>query len=161
MLSQTDRYWRQFLDTLPKSERPSSYYESFHFGSSQESARQIAPLVLQGIKTATGSLLWVYEAEGKPIPRAGDYSIVTNGEDDPVCIIQTWETRIILYDEVDGQFAYDGGEDDRSLESWQRMYWDFIVAECARIGREPSEKAPLVCERFRVVYRECLKENQE
>jgi len=161
MLSHTDRYWRQFLDSLPESERPYAYYEAFQFGLSKESARQISPLVLQGIKTATGSLLWVYKAEGKLIPNAVDYSIVTYGDDDPVCIIQTWEIRFIPYDEVDEQFAYHGGEEDRSLESWRRMYWDFIVAECARIRREQSEKVPLVCERFRVVYSERLKDNQD
>jgi len=70
MFSHIGQYWRQFLDSLPESERPSTYYEEFHFGSSKESARQISQLVLQGIKTATGSLLWVYEADGKSIPSA-------------------------------------------------------------------------------------------
>jgi uncharacterized protein YhfF len=161
MLSNADRYWIQFLDSLPESELPSAYSDVFHFGSSRESARQITPLVLQRIKTATGSLLWAYEAEGRPVPKAGDYSIVTNGKDDPVCIIQTWQVNIIPYDEVDEQFAHDGGEEDRSLESWRRIYWDYLVVECARIGREPSPQTPLVCERFRLVYGERREDNQD
>jgi len=37
------------------------------------------------------------------------------------------------------------------------MYWEYIVSECKRIGREPDVKAPLAMERFRVVYSEPLR----
>ncbi len=158
MSEKTHRYWSQFLGSLsPASERPPHYYESFCFGTTPQSAREIAALVLDGIKTATGSLLWVYEAEGKRPPAEGDYSIVTDAEGEPLCIIQDTEIRIIPYDEVDAAFAWDGGEMDRSLESWRQIYWDYILAECARINRQPTLKTPLVCERFRVVYKEALK----
>lgn len=158
MPQNVDRYWAQFLESLPHtSERPQQYYETFYFGTSKESAELIAALVVDGIKTATGSLQWVYDAEGKPIPKPGDYSIVTNGEGEPVCIIQDTEVNIIPFDEVDEAFAWDGGEEDRTLESWRRIYWDYIVSECTRIHREPALKTPLVCERFRVVYQEPLK----
>jgi uncharacterized protein YhfF len=152
-----DRYWAQFLRSQPAlSEKPTTYYEEFSFGSTKESARELAALVLDGVKTATGSLQWVYEAEGRRAPRAGDYSIVTDGEGNPVCVILDTEVTIVPYDEVDAAFARDGGEEDRTLESWRGIYWEFIVTECARIGREPSPKAPLVCERFLVVYKEPL-----
>ncbi len=153
-----DRYWEQFLASLPAgAERPAAYYEAFSFGSSSESTRTITPLVLDGIKTATGSLLWVYEAEGRRPPMVGDYSIVTDGEE-PVAVILDAEVRILPYDEVDAAFAWDGGEEDRSLESWREMYWEYILLECGRISREPTLKTPLVCERFRVVYKEPLKQ---
>lgn len=111
------------------------------------------PLVLSGAKTATGSLLWAYEADGKHLPEVGDHSIVTAGADDPVCIIETTEVRVLPVDEVDADWARDGGEGDGSLASWRDLYWRYIVSECRRIGREPSPRAPLVMERFRVVYR--------
>ena len=57
---------------------------------------------------------------------------------------------MIPYDEVGEDFVYEGG--DRSLAGWRRIYWGFMVSECARMGRPPSKKAPLVMERFRVVY---------
>jgi uncharacterized protein YhfF len=153
-----DRYWTQFLASLPNpSERPQQYYDAFYFGTSKESAKLIAALVVDGVKTATGSLQWVYEAEGKPIPNPGDYSIVTNGEGEPICIIQASEVNIIPFDEVDAALAWAGGEEDRTLESWRRIYWDYIVSECNRIHREATSKTPLVCERFRVVYKEPLK----
>ncbi len=158
MPEKLDRYWAQFLATFPEgSERPTGYYESFYFGMTPGSAKSIAALVLDGVKTATGSLQWVYEAEHKPLPRAGDYNIVTDGEGEPVCIIQDTEINIVPFDEVDAAFAWDGGELDRTLDSWRKIYWEYILAECARINRQPTLKTPLVCERFRVVYREPLK----
>lgn len=42
--------------------------------------------------------------------------------------------------------------------SWRLMYGKVIVSECERIKREPTPNAPLVCERFRVVYRAPLEE---
>ncbi len=157
MAQKADRYWAQFLSSLPDgSERPRQYYEAFYFGSTKESARLITPLVLNGIKTATGSLQWVYEAEGRTPPKAGDYSIVTDGDHEPVCIIRDTEVRILPFDEVDEAFAWDGGEEDRTLESWRQIYSDYIRLECARIGRELTPKTPLVCERFKVEYKEPL-----
>jgi uncharacterized protein YhfF len=154
LASEVDRYWEEFVDSVPEDRgRPSGYVEAFFFGAKPDGARAIAELVLEGAKTATGSVLWSYEADGKPLPEVGDHWIVTGGENDPLCVIRTVEVRVIPFDEVGEEYARDGGEDDRSLESWRRMYWDYIVSECRRIGREPSEKAPLVMERFEVVHR--------
>lgn len=153
-----ERYWRQFLESLPpESPRPRGFVGAFFFGTKPEGAREIAALVLAGRKTSTGSLNWSYDFDGKPIPQPEDLSIVTDGCDDPVCIIQTTEVRCLPFDEVEASFAYDGGEGDRTLESWRKMYWAYLASECARIGQTPTTKAPLVCERFRVVYKEPLR----
>jgi uncharacterized protein YhfF len=45
-----------------------------------------------------------------------------------------------------------GGERDRTLASWRDLYWSYITSECERLGRAPDPKAPLVMERFEVVY---------
>jgi uncharacterized protein YhfF len=156
---ETDRYWRQFVQSLPPgAERPEGYYDAYHFGVEKQEASEIALLVLQGIKTATGSVRWVYEVEGNARPQPSDHSIVLDSDDCPVCIIETTEVRVLPFDEVEEQFAWDGGEWDRTLASWRENYWAYIVSECARIHRTPTEKTPLVCERFRVVYREPLAE---
>ncbi len=153
-----DRYWPQFLESLPPDRpRPSRFIDAFFFGTKPEGARTIAALVLTGVKTSTGSLKWSYDFDRKPIPEPEDLSIVTDGFDHPVCIIQTTEVRCLPFDEVDAAFAHDGGEDDRTLESWRKMYWSYMTSECTRIGQTPTTKALLVCERFRVVYEEPLR----
>ena len=159
MTSKAERYWRQYLASLPEGvERPAAQMGSFSFGFTPEDAWEISALVIEGTKSATGSVLWSYEADGKPIPRTGDHWIVNDGGGEPVCIIRTRDVSIIPFDEVPETYAVEGGEGDRTLGTWCPMYWRYIVSECERIGREPSEKAPLVMERFTVVYREPLRE---
>src|SRR6266852_1100507 len=162
-----DRYWTQFVQSSSSwSERPRTYYEAFRFGSGatlgapqaevSRVATVVGALVVAGTKTSTASLLWFYEAEGKRPPKVGDLCIVLDGHDRPVCIIETTEVKIVPFDEmVDEQFAYEGGEGDRTLESWRRMYGKVISAQCGRIKREPTQNVPLVCERFRVIYKAC------
>ena len=78
------------------------------FGTKPDLAHEITPLVLDGTKTATGSLLWAAEADGKAPPRPGDFWIVTNGGDDPQCVIETFEARVIPFDEVGEEYARGG-----------------------------------------------------
>jgi uncharacterized protein YhfF len=153
--SNVDLYWVQFIESLPAtSDRPEACSASGPFGFSPADAREISQLVLAGTKTATGSLLWSYEFDGRQVPRAGDYWIVTDGVDAPVCVVQTIDVRIVPFDEVTPDYAREGGEGDHSLEFWRGIYWRYIVSECSRIHHKPSEKALLVMERFRVVHRE-------
>ena len=151
------QYWKQYLNSLPAGvERRPSLAGSFSFGTNPTSAADIARLVVDGTKTATGSLLWTYEAGQRELPKRGDLWVVTHGGDDPVCIVETTAVEVLPYDEVSEAYARAGGEGDRSLASWRRIYWQYIEHECERIGRGPSEQTPLVMERFRVVYREPL-----
>ncbi|MFP6652983.1 MAG: ASCH domain-containing protein [Dehalococcoidia bacterium] len=102
----------------------------------------MSPLVLDGTKTASGGIKWVYEAEGTPIPEQGDLCVVTYGHDDPFCIVETVEVQEIPYDKVGEDLAWEGGGGDRSLADWRRIYWDFIVFECVRFNREPDRVCP-------------------
>ncbi|WP_306350237.1 ASCH domain-containing protein [Flavobacterium sp. '19STA2R22 D10 B1'] len=128
-------------------------YEAFHFGS-KEDASEIVNLVKSGIKTTTCSLQWTYEFDNKSLPKPGDQSIVLDGNEQPVCIIETLTVEISTLEQVDQQFAYDGGEGDRSLSEWRKIYKEYISEECLRIGKEPMIGTPLVCERFQVIYLE-------
>jgi uncharacterized protein YhfF len=162
MTSNVEHYWRQFLASLPLDVEPPAYVPaSFFFGSNPEDAPAITPLVLSSVKTATGSLKWTYDNEGTIPPQPGDLSVVTNGGDDPVCIIETLDVQVIPFEEVGEEWAFHGGEGDRTLTSWRVSYWEYIVNECARLGREPHRRVPLVMERFRVVYDEPLRAGLE
>ena len=69
-----------------------------------------------GVKVATASLLWEYDADGEAIPKVGQLSIVTDGDGEPVYIIKSTEVEIRQFNQVDADFAYDEGEGDRTLE---------------------------------------------
>ena len=160
MTNNVNRYWAQYLDSLPEH-ATRRFVGAAAFGITSEDASAIARLVRNGIKTATGGLIWANEADGRRLARPADLWIVIAGRDEPVCIIETTEVRIFPYDEVPDEYAWEGGEGDRSVRDWRRIYWKYIVSECKRIGREPNVKAPLAMERFRVVYAEPLRVTQK
>jgi len=146
-------FWNDFLDSLSDEQSfPSEMPEAWGFGDSPEMAEELGRLVLNGIKTATCSAVWEYEAENEPFPKTGELSIVTGGQGEPLCIIETVEVTIRPYNEVDAQFAYDEGEGDRSLACWREAHYNFFSRTLPDIGRQFSETMPLVCERFRVIY---------
>ena len=145
-------FWRAFTSTIGHD--PSDrFYEAFHFDDNAPSADELAALVLAGTKRATAGLVWAFESEGKPIPKPGDLSVVTLFSGEPVCVIETQSIQIVPFSEVDADFAATEGEGDGSLTYWQRAHTDCFGRECQRLGRELSLSAPVVCERFAVVYR--------
>ncbi len=145
-------FWDTFTSALGHD--PSDrFYEAFHFDDNAPSADELAALVLSGRKRATAGLLWAYEADGKPTPKPGDLSVVTLFSGKPVCVIETQEVKIVPFSKVGADFAATEGEGDGSLAYWQRAHTAFFGRECRRLGREFSLSAPVVCERFAVVYR--------
>lgn len=146
-------YWETFLSTLP----PASPYRdktcvSEGWGDSPEMADELGALIVQGTKTATCSALWEWEAEGESPPETGAITIVLDGRDEPMGIIEIAEVAIRKYNEVGADFAREEGEGDLSLEYWRQAHREFFSRALREIGKEFSEDMPLVCERFRLIY---------
>lgn len=128
------------------------FLEAFVFGDSAGLAAELGQLVVAEVKRATASLIWTYEVENRPPPKPGDLSIVTDWEKRPLCIIETTKVDVVPFEEVTAEFAQAEGEGDATLSSWRRNHEAFFARECARIGRTPSARMPVVCERFHVIY---------
>src|SRR5687768_5227063 len=103
-------------------------------------------------KRATAGLLWTFESENKPLPKAGDLSVVTLFSGRPVCVIETTSIQIVSFSEVSADFAATEGEGDGSLPYWQQAHLAFFGRECQRLRRAFSISAPVVCETFAVVH---------
>jgi uncharacterized protein YhfF len=82
----------------------------------------------------------------------GDFHIILDGQDQPVCIIQTTDLLVKPFDEVDEAYAALEGEGDGSLEYWREAHWAFFAEECQKLNREPDTKMPVLCETFRLVF---------
>lgn len=128
-------------------------YEAFAFGDSDAMADELAALVLRGTKRATAASRWSYDAEGQPLPKPGDLSIVTGSAGQPLCVIETRSVDVRPFDQVDAAFAATEGEGDGTLADWRRGHRAFFTRECAAAGRTFAEAMPVVCECFEVVYR--------
>ena len=147
-------YWQKFLSTLPlDSPYRTRTFSEGGYGDSPELMDELIQLVLEGKKTATCGSLWEWEVEGKPLPQVGDLWVELDGSSRPVCITETVEVSIRKYNEVDARFAHDEGEGDLSLEYWREAHRNYFSRVLKKIGREFTENMPLVCERFRVIYK--------
>lgn len=142
--------WRTFIERSDAGPRYATRtYDVFSFGDSPEMADELAQLVLAGTKTATASL-----RDDEPISSVGDVSVVTDGQDLPICIIETVEVLILPFGAVIEGMAREEGEGDGSLESWRHGHWAFFAKECEELGKEMSQETSIVFERFRLLYPE-------
>ena len=152
--SKIAHYWFAFLESLPPT---STYFGKIYaaegFGDSPALADELGQLIVRGIKTGTCSALWEWEAEKNPIPQIGLISIVLDGQENPMCIIETIEVFVCRFKDVNEEFAYSEGEGDLSLEYWRKAHTNFFSRVLPKFGREFSEDMPLVCERFKVIYK--------
>ena len=148
------QYWQSFLDTNPQEGGtvPDSY-QAWGFGNTPEMADELGDLVRRGIKTATAALVWSFEEGHEPYPEVGEFSIILDGQGQPMCIIQSTKLYVVPFDEVDQEQAYLEGEGDRSIDYWREVHWKFFSEECRKIGRDPDEQMPVMCERFRLVFK--------
>ncbi len=152
--SEIKNYWSEYLDSLPENEKTSNIiFSAEQWGDSNELAEELSRLIASGVKTATCSSLWEHEFEGSRLPEPGMKTIVLNGKNEPVCIVETTDVRIIPFDKVSEDFAYLEGEGDRSLEYWRKVHWNFFTRILSKIKRQPGMDMPLVCEKFKVVYK--------
>jgi uncharacterized protein YhfF len=72
--------------------------------------------------------------------------VMLDGAGRPRAVIETVELTQRRFGEVDAAFAWDEGEDDRSLDSWRRAH----AAYFTRRGQFAPDML-LWCERFRLV----------
>ena len=147
-------FWEKFIESLPtNSPYHTKTYSEGGYGDSPELMNELIQLVLIGKKTATCGSLWEWEAEGKPLPKTGDIWVELDGSGNPVCITETVEVTIRKYNEVDPDFAREEGEGNLSLDYWREAHKNYFSRVLRKMGKEFSEDMPLVCERFRVVFK--------
>ena len=147
-----EQYFQAYLATLP-ADHPhrTAGWMAEAWGDSPRLADELGRLIASGVKTATCSSLWESEAAGESPVEPGFLTVVLDGKGQPLCIIETVEVTVRRFDEVDAAFAFEEGEDDRSLASWRVEHERFFTRILEGTGRAFTEAMPLVCERFRRV----------
>lgn len=149
MSQQAARYWNEFRTETGKGEVEP--FDVFKIGDSVESANAGAALVLSGRKTATSAL--PEEFDGSRPPHKGDLSIIADGHDHPVAVVETTEAIIKPFAEASEDFAHAYGEWDGTLGTWRKKNASYYEMVCERLGLEWHEQRELVFERFRLLHR--------
>jgi len=147
-------FWRRYLDSLPPAHpHRAASPDVFAFGDSAALADELAALVHAGRKRATASLPVEFAALGQPLPEKGDLAIVTRADGVPVAVIEWTEVRHVPFQAVDAEFAADEGEGDGTLEWWRAAHRRYFGRVSRRHGGAFGEATPVICQRFRVVWR--------
>lgn len=144
-------FWARARQTLPGL--PEKQTVAWSFGATPKHADELLDLVLEGTKTGTASSLWDHHATDEPIPYVGEHSIILDGLGRPRSIIETYDVQIVPFNEVTEEHAHAEGEGDRTLQAWQEIHREFWK----KYSESPTgfrDDMPVVCERFRVIYRE-------
>ncbi len=122
------------------------------YGDSAELSEELLGLIRSGRKRAGTGLLWAYEHDREPIAATGDVEIVIDHRNQPAMVTRIVRSEIVPFNEVSAEYAAIEGEGDGSLEYWRRGHWNFFSRECRRIGRDPSETMPVICNVFEVLH---------
>lgn len=123
------------------------------FGLTPAAMDACAARVLSGDKRATTGLLAAYAFDGDNLPVVGDRSILRDGSDRDIAILEVERVEIRRYCDVDQAYATIEGEGDKSLAHWRRVHWDYLASECARVGVPLVPAVEVVLEYFKVVER--------
>ncbi len=122
------------------------------FGDSAALSEQLLGLIRAGKKRGGASLVWSHLFANEALPAVGDIEIVLDHRNRLALITRNVQVDVKPFSAVGADFAAVEGEGDGSLEYWQREHWRYFTRECRRIGRQPEQSMPVVCERFELLH---------
>lgn len=144
-------FWLAAVAAVPEL-RADTPFQVWSFGDTAEICDHVLAETIAGRNRATASLRWSYDAEGAPLPKAGDVGLILDSGGRPGAVVVTRSVEIVAFDAVDEDFARAEGYHNDPLAEWRTVHWDFFSRRCAALGRVPSRDMPVACERFEMVY---------
>lgn len=144
-----EQFWDNYRKINPEAP---AHFQAWSFGSNAQMADDLAALVLAGRKTATASNYILYELTNEALPKINDLSIVLNGSQLPVCVIQTTDVSVVPFNKVPAQHAQKEGEGDLSLSYWRQQHEQFFGAEFKTLDQDFTEDSLVVLESFKMIY---------
>jgi len=127
------------------------YFLSMSIGGTPDEADEGAALILDGTKTATSSAFWDYP-DGR-IPFVGALSVLLDGQQRAVAVIETLSVRAVRFCEVTDEMARAYGEGERTLEWWRRVMGNWYRSRAAQEGQPFGEDTELLWESISVARR--------
>ncbi|MGB7394913.1 MAG: ASCH domain-containing protein [Pricia sp.] len=123
-----------------------------HFNNNEQDADECAELVNKGIKKATSMSLLGLQYRKEPLPKLGDFLVVTNWEGKAQCLVRTTKVTLVPFFAIDATYALREGLGDKSVAHWKKIHWAFFTKELEAFGRVPRESMIVVCQEFEKVF---------
>ncbi len=125
---------------------------SGHFCDNEKDANTCAKLVRKGIKRATSHSLLGLQLREEPLPKIGNFFVVTDWNGNASSIVRTVSVKLIPYFNINENFAQLEGEGNKTLAHWKQVHWDYYTRELEPFGRVPRDSMIIVCEVFEKVF---------
>lgn len=106
--------------------------------------------ILSGQKRALSHSLLGLQLRKEPLPKIGDFTVLTDWEGKARCIIRTVAVRLKPFFSIRSSYAKMDGE--TSLEEWKAAQWAYYTLELEPHGRVPRDSMIVVCEVFEKVF---------
>jgi len=151
-LAAAEQMWAEYAAARPDLVATGPEHTVEQFGDSRSLADELLDLVMHGPKRATADLVAEFVRQGDSLPRVGGHWIACDGAGRPRVVLRSTELRVGPFDSVDEVFAFDEGEDDRTLRSWKDNHQRYWERTCAARGTQFSPQDEVMFERFEVVW---------
>mgnify|MGYP003624502833 FL=1 len=126
--------------------------KTIYFYDNEKDANECVNLVVKGSKRATSFSLLGLQAHNEPLPKIGDFLVITDWSGTAKCIVKTTSVKLKPFFSINEEYAQKEGEGDKSLAYWKKKHWDFYTRELEKFNRLPRESMIVVCQEFEKVY---------
>lgn len=144
--------WGDFLDAhleFASEDAP----RVIHFYDNEKDANVCADLACKETKRAMSHALKGLQLRNEPLPKIGDFYVVTDWNGNAKCVIRTTSVKLLPYFSIREEHARLEGEGDKSLDQWKNTHWDYFSRELGQFGAAPKDSMIVVFEQFEMLYK--------
>lgn len=143
-------FWEVFLEETGTA--PTTAVSRYtYFGTSEEETVIVLEQLLSGEKTAIAHCIPDYLTTRQPMPRIGDYTMVTDFYGNPCCILKAVDVTIAPMPEIP-EALMQADVPQITRQAWLEQKQAEYRALSARGGFHFHEEIPVLMEQVQVVY---------
>lgn len=142
-------FWQAFLEQTGTPEN-SYCNRCTYFGESEEESVEIMEQLLRGEKSAISHCVPHYIVTRSPMPKVGDYTMVTDYYGNPGCILKCTDVVIDPIGAIPAEIAEREGQG--GLEIWQQRKRQEFQALSQKSGFHYNDELPILMELVETVF---------
>ncbi len=121
-----------------------------HLADNEADAEKQLKLIISGKKRAVSHSLLGLQLRKEPLPKIGDFTVLTDWNGKARCIIRTVAVRLTPFFSIRSSYSKMDGY--ANLDEWKNAQWESYTRELLPFGRVPRESMIVVCEVFEKVF---------